>query len=47
MNRKPYSAPQLIAHGKLEDLTHGSVTTPKRTDMAFPSGTPIHSFTFT
>ena len=48
MSNKSYSAPRLVAHGKLEDLTHG-VSTGTSVDAIFISvpGQPQPNFTFT
>lgn len=46
MTKKPYASPQVRAHGKLEDLTHGA-SSGTSTDAAFPVNTNIADFTFT
>ncbi|MBN9886284.1 hypothetical protein [Salipiger abyssi] len=48
MKKLPYSAPQIRAHGKLEDLTHGASSGTKA-DAVFVinPGDPLPTFTFT
>ena len=43
--RLPYTAPKLIAHGSVADITQGSGAG-EWTDAAFPARTPVTDLTF-
>lgn len=47
MQKNKYAAPKLVAHGKLEDLTHANAPVTNQLDATFSASSSTGSLTFT